>query len=58
MATFFGSEQSVTVAEATDVRIEHVANNGDATVLNKARRCLLVKSLMARAWALKHFKHF
>ncbi|WP_217876538.1 NADP-dependent isocitrate dehydrogenase [Pseudoalteromonas shioyasakiensis] len=30
---FFGSEQSVTVAEATDVRIEHVAENGDITVL-------------------------
>ena len=33
---FFGSEQSVTVAEATDVRIEHVANNGDVTVLKQS----------------------
>ena len=30
---FFGSEQSVTVETATDVRIEHVANNGDVSVL-------------------------
>ena len=34
---FFGSEQSVTVAEATDVRIEHVAENEDITVLKQAR---------------------
>ena len=33
---FFGSEQSVTVAEATDVRIEHVANNGGVTVLKQS----------------------
>ncbi|MCQ8876599.1 NADP-dependent isocitrate dehydrogenase [Pseudoalteromonas shioyasakiensis] len=30
---FFGSEQSVTVDQATDVRIEHVAKNGDVSVL-------------------------
>jgi isocitrate dehydrogenase len=30
---FFGSEQSVNVETATDVRIEHVANNGDVSVL-------------------------
>ena len=30
---FFGSEQSVTLDAATDVRIEHVAANGDVSVL-------------------------
>ena len=33
---FFGSEQSVTVDAATDVRIEHVATNGDVTVLKQS----------------------
>lgn len=33
---FFGSEQSVTVDTATDVRIEHVATNGDVTVLKQS----------------------
>ena len=33
---FFGSEQSVTVDTATDVRIEHVASNGDVTVLKQS----------------------
>ncbi|MBQ4799048.1 NADP-dependent isocitrate dehydrogenase [Pseudoalteromonas sp. MMG006] len=33
---FFGSEQSVTVDTATDVRIEHVATNGDITVLKQS----------------------
>ncbi|WP_105254133.1 NADP-dependent isocitrate dehydrogenase [Pseudoalteromonas sp. T1lg75] len=30
---FFGSEKSVTIEKATSVRIEHVATNGDITVL-------------------------
>ena len=33
---FFGSEQSTTIEEATDVRIEHVATNGDTTVLKQS----------------------
>lgn len=33
---FFGSEKSVTVDAATDVRIEHVATNGDVTVLKQS----------------------
>lgn len=33
---FFGSEKSVTVNTATDVRIEHVATNGDVTVLKQS----------------------
>ncbi|MFT7278980.1 MAG: isocitrate dehydrogenase [Gammaproteobacteria bacterium] len=33
---FFGSEKSVTVDTATDVRIEHVATNGDVTVLKQS----------------------
>ncbi|WP_404343095.1 NADP-dependent isocitrate dehydrogenase [Pseudoalteromonas mariniglutinosa] len=37
---FFASEQSLTLDAATDVRIEHVAENGDVTVL-KASTALL-----------------
>ncbi|MEL0653964.1 NADP-dependent isocitrate dehydrogenase [Pseudoalteromonas issachenkonii] len=33
---FFGSEKSVTVDTATDVRIEHVTTNGDVTVLKQS----------------------
>ncbi|MDN3377732.1 MULTISPECIES: NADP-dependent isocitrate dehydrogenase [unclassified Pseudoalteromonas] len=33
---FFGSEKSVTVEQATDVRIEHVAKNGDVSVLKQS----------------------
>lgn len=33
---FFGSEQSITIDDATDVRIEHVATNGDVTVLKQS----------------------
>ena len=32
---FFGSEQSVTVSEATDVRIEHVGSDGNTTILKE-----------------------
>jgi isocitrate dehydrogenase len=42
---FFGSEQSTTVANATDVRIEHVAENGDVTVL-KASTPLLAGEII------------
>ncbi|MCF6436211.1 NADP-dependent isocitrate dehydrogenase [Pseudoalteromonas sp. MMG022] len=42
---FFGSEQSTTVSEATDVRIEHVAANGDVTVL-KASTPLLAGEII------------
>ncbi|MFC3032138.1 NADP-dependent isocitrate dehydrogenase [Pseudoalteromonas fenneropenaei] len=35
---FFGSEQSVTVADATDVRIEHVAKDGSITVLKASTK--------------------
>ena len=35
---FFGNEQSVTVPEATDVRIEHVAADGTVTVLKASTK--------------------
>jgi isocitrate dehydrogenase len=42
---FFGSEQSTTVENATDVRIEHVAENGDVNVL-KASTPLLAGEII------------
>ncbi|CAH9060787.1 Isocitrate dehydrogenase [NADP] 2 [Pseudoalteromonas holothuriae] len=42
---FFGSEQSTTIKQATDVRIEHVAQNGDVTVL-KASTPLLAGEII------------
>jgi isocitrate dehydrogenase len=42
---FFGSEKSTTVEQATDVRIEHVATNGDVTVL-KASTPLLAGEII------------
>ncbi|MEQ3515075.1 NADP-dependent isocitrate dehydrogenase [Pseudoalteromonas sp. BZB3] len=42
---FFGSELSTTVENATDVRIEHVAENGDVTVL-KASTPLLAGEII------------
>jgi len=42
---FFGSEQSTTVENATDVRIEHVTKNGDVTVL-KASTPLLAGEII------------
>ncbi|MBD1583228.1 NADP-dependent isocitrate dehydrogenase [Pseudoalteromonas sp. S16_S37] len=42
---FFGSERSTTVEQATDVRIEHVAKNGDVTVL-KASTLLLAGEII------------
>ncbi|TMO55270.1 NADP-dependent isocitrate dehydrogenase [Pseudoalteromonas phenolica] len=42
---FFASEQSTTVENATDVRIEHVAENGDVTVL-KASTPLLAGEII------------
>ncbi|MBE0368459.1 NADP-dependent isocitrate dehydrogenase [Pseudoalteromonas aurantia] len=42
---FFGSEQSTTVEQATNVRIEHVASNGDVTTL-KASTALLAGEII------------
>ncbi|GMM84840.1 NADP-dependent isocitrate dehydrogenase [Pseudoalteromonas sp. MTN2-4] len=42
---FFGSELSTTVENATDVRIEHIAENGDVTVL-KASTPLLAGEII------------
>ncbi|MEJ6473917.1 NADP-dependent isocitrate dehydrogenase [Pseudoalteromonas piscicida] len=55
---FFGSEQSVTVAEATDVRIEHVANNGDITVLKQSTPLLAGEIIDASRMSAKALREF
>lgn len=55
---FFGSEQSVTVNEATDVRIEHVAANGEVTVLKQSTPLLageIIDASRMSASALREF---
>ncbi|USD29934.1 NADP-dependent isocitrate dehydrogenase [Pseudoalteromonas sp. SCSIO 43201] len=55
---FFGSEQSVTVNEATDVRIEHVAANGEVTVLKQSTPLLageIIDASRMSACALREF---
>lgn len=55
---FFGSEQSVTVAEATDVRIEHVANNGDITVLKQSTPLLAGEIIDASRMSVQALREF
>ncbi|RRS06516.1 NADP-dependent isocitrate dehydrogenase [Pseudoalteromonas sp. J010] len=55
---FFGSEQSVTVNEATDVRIEHVSANGEVTVLKQSTPLLageIIDASRMSASALREF---
>ncbi|MBE0364179.1 isocitrate dehydrogenase [Pseudoalteromonas ulvae UL12] len=55
---FFASEQSVTVEQATDVRIEHVAANGEITVLKASTPLLageVIDSSVLSAAALREF---
>ncbi|GEK09294.1 NADP-dependent isocitrate dehydrogenase [Pseudoalteromonas sp. McH1-7] len=55
---FFGSEQSVTVNEATDVRIEHVAANGEVTILKQSTPLLageIIDASRMSASALREF---
>ena len=55
---FYGSEKSLTIAEATDVKIEFVANDGSSTVL-KANTALkvgeIIDSSVMNITALKSF---
>ncbi|MGC0118432.1 NADP-dependent isocitrate dehydrogenase [Pseudoalteromonas piscicida] len=55
---FFGSEQSITVAEATDVRIEHVANNGDITVLKQSTPLLAGEIIDASRMSVQALREF
>ncbi|NSY32534.1 NADP-dependent isocitrate dehydrogenase [Pseudoalteromonas sp. JC28] len=55
---FFSSEQSVTVAEATDVRIEHVANNGDITVLKQSTPLLAGEIIDASRMSVQALREF
>ncbi|QZO11433.1 NADP-dependent isocitrate dehydrogenase [Pseudoalteromonas piscicida] len=55
---FFGSEQSVTVAEATDVRIEHVASNGDITVLKQSTPLLAGEIIDASRMSVQALREF
>ncbi|MCF7512777.1 NADP-dependent isocitrate dehydrogenase [Pseudoalteromonas sp. L23] len=55
---FFGSEQSVTVAEATDVRIEHVANNGDITILKQSTPLLAGEIIDASRMSVQALREF
>ncbi|MGA4606755.1 NADP-dependent isocitrate dehydrogenase [Pseudoalteromonas maricaloris] len=55
---FFGSEQSVTVAEATDVRIEHVASNGDITVLKQNTPLLAGEIIDASRMSVQALREF
>ncbi|MEZ7207110.1 NADP-dependent isocitrate dehydrogenase [Pseudoalteromonas sp. DY56-GL79] len=55
---FFGSEQSVTVAEATDVRIEHVAINGDITVLKQSTPLLAGEIIDASRMSVQALREF
>ncbi|RZG05576.1 NADP-dependent isocitrate dehydrogenase [Pseudoalteromonas sp. CO348] len=55
---FFGSEQSVTVTEATDVRIEHVASNGDITVLKQSTPLLAGEIIDASRMSVQALREF
>ncbi|QUI63701.1 NADP-dependent isocitrate dehydrogenase [Pseudoalteromonas sp. A22] len=55
---FFGSEQSVTVAAATDVRIEHVASNGDITVLKQSTPLLAGEIIDASRMSVQALREF
>ncbi len=55
---FFGSELSVTVAEATDVRIEHVASNGDITVLKQSTPLLAGEIIDASRMSVQALREF
>ncbi len=55
---FFGSEQSVTIVDAGSLKIEHVADNGNVSVLKESVPVLageVVDSTVMNCAALKHF---
>ncbi|BBN81426.1 isocitrate dehydrogenase, NADP-dependent [Pseudoalteromonas sp. A25] len=55
---FFGSEQSTTVESATDVRIEHVAKNGDVTVLKASTPLLAGEIIDASCMSISALQEF
>ncbi|MDQ9090949.1 NADP-dependent isocitrate dehydrogenase [Pseudoalteromonas haloplanktis] len=55
---FFGSEQSVTVDAATDVRIEHVASTGDVSVLKASTPLLAGEVIDASSISVKKLQAF
>jgi len=55
---FYGSETSVTVKEATDVKIEFVDNNGTATVLKASTPLKSGEIIDSSALSLSKFKEF
>ncbi|NOU49015.1 NADP-dependent isocitrate dehydrogenase [Pseudoalteromonas sp. JBTF-M23] len=55
---FFGSEQSTTVEQATDVRIEHVAKNGDVTVLKASTPLLAGEIIDASCMSVSALQEF
>ncbi|MFT6788146.1 MAG: isocitrate dehydrogenase [Pseudoalteromonas rhizosphaerae] len=55
---FFGSEQSVTLDTATDVRIEHVAENGDVSVLKASTPLLAGEVIDASSISITKLQAF
>ena len=55
---FFGSEQSVTLDAATDVRIEHVAENGDVSVLKASTPLLAGEVIDASSISITKLQAF
>lgn len=55
---FYGSEKSVTVSEATDVKIEFVADNGDVTVLKASTPLLAGEIIDASVMSMSTLKSF
>ncbi|RZM80048.1 NADP-dependent isocitrate dehydrogenase [Pseudoalteromonas rubra] len=55
---FFGSEQSTTIAEATDVRIEHVATDGTVSVLKQSTPLLAGEIIDASRMSVKALRSF
>ena len=55
---FYGSETSVTVKEATDVKIEFVDNNGNTTVLKASTPLKAEEIIDSAALNLNKFKQF
>src|SRR5690606_25666519 len=55
---FYGSEKSVTVKEATDVKIEFTANNGAVTVLKASTPLKAGEIIDSSALSIKKLKDF
>ncbi|MNJ98158.1 Isocitrate dehydrogenase [NADP] [compost metagenome] len=55
---FYGSEKSVTVKDATDVRIEFTANNGTVTVLKASTPLKAGEIIDSSALSIKKLKDF